>query len=168
MRLEAEVAGEGRNLELKRDGERVIAEIGGRQYEIKARELAAGVYLLLVNGRVYECRVEEAGAQPGVFDVQLCRRSYRVEIHDPKRLRGSRGTGLQAGGRATIVAQMPGKVVRVLVDRGAQVEAGAGVLIVEAMKMQNEMKAPRAGTVIELHARVGATVNAGEVLAVIE
>jgi biotin carboxyl carrier protein len=63
---------------------------------------------------------------------------------------------------------MPGKVVRVLVEQGAQVEAGAGVIVVEAMKMQNEMKAPKAGVVTTLSVSVGATVNGGEVLAVIE
>jgi biotin carboxyl carrier protein len=63
---------------------------------------------------------------------------------------------------------MPGKVVRVLVQVGAQVEAGAGIVVVEAMKMQNEMKAPKAGAVVAINAAVGATVNAGDVLAVIE
>jgi biotin carboxyl carrier protein len=63
---------------------------------------------------------------------------------------------------------MPGKVVRVLVEEGATVEAGAGLVVVEAMKMQNELKSPKAGTVTELRAREGTTVNAGDVLAVIE
>ena len=63
---------------------------------------------------------------------------------------------------------MPGKIVRVLVEAGAQVEAGAGVVVVEAMKMQNEMKAPKAGTVVSIDVQEGATVNAGDVLAVIE
>ncbi|HEY0384866.1 MAG TPA: biotin/lipoyl-containing protein, partial [Pyrinomonadaceae bacterium] len=76
--------------------------------------------------------------------------------------------GAHADGSLEIVAPMPGKVVRVLVEAGAQVEAGAGLVIVEAMKMQNEMKSPRAGTVTALHVKTGATVNAGEVLAVIE
>jgi biotin carboxyl carrier protein len=63
---------------------------------------------------------------------------------------------------------MPGKVVRVLVAVGDAVEAGQGVVVVEAMKMQNELKAPRAGTVIAMAAGIGATVTAGEVLATIE
>jgi len=63
---------------------------------------------------------------------------------------------------------MPGKVVRVLVTPGDAVEAGQGLIVVEAMKMQNEMKAPKAGTIIELNAVIGSTVNAGDVLAVIE
>jgi biotin carboxyl carrier protein len=63
---------------------------------------------------------------------------------------------------------MPGKIVRVLIEEGAQVEAGAGLVVVEAMKMQNELKSPKAGTVTELRARAGATVNAGDVLVVVE
>ena len=63
---------------------------------------------------------------------------------------------------------MPGKIVRVLVEAGANVAAGDGVIVVEAMKMQNEMKAPKAGIVISINAKEGATVNAGDVLAVIE
>ena len=63
---------------------------------------------------------------------------------------------------------MPGKIVRVLVSADEQVEAGAGIVVVEAMKMQNEMKSPKAGTVATLNVQVGETVNAGQVLAVIE
>jgi biotin carboxyl carrier protein len=63
---------------------------------------------------------------------------------------------------------MPGKVVRVLVALGDQVEAGQGIVVVEAMKMQNEMKAAKAGRVMTLAAAPGATVNAGEILAAIE
>jgi biotin carboxyl carrier protein len=69
---------------------------------------------------------------------------------------------------AEIVAQMPGKVVRVHVEVGASVEKGAGVLVVEAMKMQNEMKSPRAGVILSVNVKPGDTVNAGDVLAVLE
>src|SRR5438552_1921934 len=71
-----------------------------------------------------------------------------------------------AGSR--IVAPMPGKVVRVLVEVGEQVEAGAGIVVVEAIKMKKEMKTPMAGTVVTLNVSAGITVNAGDVLAVIE
>jgi biotin carboxyl carrier protein len=63
---------------------------------------------------------------------------------------------------------MPGKVVRVLVAQGDLVEAGQGIAVVEAMKMQNELKAPRGGRIASLSTHEGATVAAGEVLAVIE
>jgi biotin carboxyl carrier protein len=63
---------------------------------------------------------------------------------------------------------MPGKVVRVMVEAGAEVAAGDGIVVVEAMKMQNEMKSPRAGKVLTVNVEVGTTVNGGDVLAVIE
>jgi len=63
---------------------------------------------------------------------------------------------------------MPGKIVRVLVNEGSEVEAGAGVLVVEAMKMQNEIKSPKKGRIRRILVGQGAAVNAGDVLAVVE
>ena len=63
---------------------------------------------------------------------------------------------------------MPGKVARVLVQVGEQIDAGSGIMVVEAMKMQNELKSPKAGVVVALNVQTGATVNAGDVLAVVE
>jgi biotin carboxyl carrier protein len=77
--------------------------------------------------------------------------------------RGRIGEGLQS-----VSAPMPGKVVRVLVTEGQSVAAGQGIAVVEAMKMQNEMKAPKSGRVIQLKVREGETVGTGEVLALIE
>ena len=71
-------------------------------------------------------------------------------------------------GKKKIVAPMPGKVVRVLVKEGAEVEAGQGVVVVEAMKMQNELKSPKQGTVQKVIAVEGANVNAGDVLLIVE
>jgi biotin carboxyl carrier protein len=95
-------------------------------------------------------------------------RHYEVALVDPKRLRSAQSQGGDHTGAAEIVSPMPGKIVRVLVKPGDKVEAGAGVVVVEAMKMQNEMKAPKAGTVVSIEVTEGATVNAGDVLAVIE
>jgi biotin carboxyl carrier protein len=169
MKLKAELAGEQHQIEIKRDGARVSALIGNRRYELEAREQGAGVYLLLAGNRVFECRVDQSETQRARMEVHVGGETHAVTLADPKRLRGAQLTGAQADGTAAqIVAPMPGKVVRVLVQQGAQVEAGEGILVVEAMKMQNEMKSPKAGTVTELHAAAGKTVNAGEILAVIE
>jgi biotin carboxyl carrier protein len=67
----------------------------------------------------------------------------------------------------TITAPMPGKVVRVLIETGQMVEAGQGLVVVEAMKMQNELRAPRTGRVLSVPAKEGATVGAAEILATI-
>ena len=166
MRLNAEIAGERVALEMRREGGRVSAEVGGRRYELEARALGAGEYLLIHEGRVYECRV---GARAdGEAEVTVGARAYGVRLTDPKHLRGAGMAGTHDAGRAQIKAPMPGKVVRVLVEAGQAVEAGQGVVVVEAMKMQNELKSPKAGSVAEFRVEPGATVNAGDVLAVIE
>jgi biotin carboxyl carrier protein len=169
MKLTAELSGEQHQVEIKRDGARLSALIDNRRYELEAREQGDGVYLLLAGKRVFECRVDQSESQRGRMEVHVGGDTHAVTLADPKRLRGAQLAGAHADGKAAqIVAPMPGKVVRVMVQQGAQVEAGEGILVVEAMKMQNEMKSPRAGTVTELHAGAGSTVKAGEILAVIE
>ena len=172
MRLNAEIEGERVTLEVKREGVRVFAEVGGRRYELEARRVGEGEYLMTSAGRVYECRVgAEAGAEAGGrggLRVSVGAREYGVTLTDPKHLRGASAGGGEQGGRAQIKAPMPGKVVRVLVEAGQAVEAGQPVVVVEAMKMQNELKSPKSGTVAELRAAPGSTVNAGDVLVVVE
>ncbi|MBA3246444.1 MAG: biotin/lipoyl-binding protein [Pyrinomonadaceae bacterium] len=167
MKLTAEIDGTEHSLNLRSEGARVTAEIDGRGYELEARETEAGSYLLLSDeGRVFECRVGGAQSADGPVEVQVGQQLYQITLFDPKRLRHSASAGAQASGR--VLASMPGKVVRVLVEMGAQVAAGDALLVVEAMKMQNELKAPKSGTVIELHAIAGQTVNAGDILIVVE
>ncbi len=124
------------------------------------REVEPGVYSVLVDGRSYDARVEGGAVVIGC-------RSFQVELLDPRRWDREKNHR-QAEGRQNVVASMPGKVVRVLVSLGDEVEAGQGLIVVEAMKMQNEMKAARAGRVVALAAVAGATVVAGETLVTIE
>ena len=172
MKLTAEIDGQSYALDLQREGVRVEVTVDGRRYELEARETEAGSLLLLAGGRVYECRVNrDAQQQQGgdTTEVHLGDEMFQVTLVDPKRLSGARGAGTEAGGgRAQIKASMPGKVVRVLVAVGALVEAGDALVVVEAMKMQNELKSPKSGTVVEVRAETGATVNAGDVLIVVE
>ncbi len=168
MKLTAEIGNEKHTLDIKREDDRVIAEVDGRRYEIEVREPVEGSYLLIADGSVYECRVERDAARRTSLSVHTRNHAYPITLVDPKRLRATQSASAQTDGSAQVLAVMPGKVVRVLVDEGQVVEAGQGLLVVEAMKMQNEMKSPRAGKVVELQAREGATVNAGDVLAVIE
>jgi biotin carboxyl carrier protein len=168
MRLNAEVEGEKLSVEVRREGERVFAEVGERRYELEARGVGAGEYLLLHDGRVYDCRVGRARGGGSPLNVVVGAREYEVTLTDPKHLRGAGVAHAHDSGRAQVTAPMPGKVVRVMVEAGQEVEAGQGVVVVEAMKMQNELKSPKAGTITELRAEPGATVNAGDVLVVIE
>jgi biotin carboxyl carrier protein len=122
--------------------------------------VAPGVYSVLAGGRSLEART-------GAKGVAIGGRSFDVEVTDPRRWSRERNHS-HAEGRQNIVSPMPGKVVRVLVAAGEEVAAGQGIVVVEAMKMQNEMKALRAGRVVALSAAAGATVHAGEILAAIE
>lgn len=133
-----------------------------REAQVEVPE--GGVYSILMDGRSYEARVEE---HPDSFVIVVDGYRFEVEVRDPRRWSRKSG-GRGSDGIQTVTAPMPGKVVRVLVVAGDTVEPGQGVIVVEAMKMQNEMKVPRAGKVLSVSVKEGATVVAGEVLATIE
>jgi biotin carboxyl carrier protein len=165
MKLDVTVNGKEDRIEILRPAPACRFRLGGRperDADVQAPE--AGVYSVLIDGRSYEARVEQA-AEGLVVTVDGHR--FEVSVRDPRRFsRNSHGAGV--GGAQNVAAPMPGKVVRVLVAAGDAVESGQGIVVVEAMKMQNEMKASRAGKVRSVSAKAGATVAAGEVLAVIE
>jgi biotin carboxyl carrier protein len=123
-----------------------------------------GVYSVLLDGRSYDAFVEDT---PTGLVVTIEGYRFELEVRDPRRWsRKSAGGG--AGAVQSIVSPMPGKVVRVLAAPGDEVVAGQGIVVVEAMKMQNELKSNRTGRVLSVPAKEGATVNAGELLATIE
>ena len=166
MKLKALIGDREEELVVKVSDGRVSAEIGGRVYELEFREPQPESYLFFMDAAVHECRVNEKSK--GTFEVGLHGRAFAVTIVDPKRLRSGQNSDRHHHGVAEILAPMPGKVVRVQVEKGAEVEKGAGIVVVEAMKMQNEMKSPRAGVVVSINVKPGDTVNAGDVLAVVE
>jgi biotin carboxyl carrier protein len=168
MKLSAELNNEKHSLEIKRDGDKVFAEIDGRSYELEVSEPELNVYLLKNNGQIYEVRVAPGKTSTDPFSVRVGPNEFDIRVVDPKRLR-SIGTDQEHGeGLAEIKTAMPGKVVRILTEVGTEVTKGFGVIVVEAMKMQNEMKSPKDGVVKEIRVVEGSTVNAGEVLVVIE
>jgi biotin carboxyl carrier protein len=168
MKLHATIAENEFNVEIRREAGRVFANVDGREYELETHATPSGVTLRTEAGKIFDCRVAGKPSSGQSVDVFVGTQRYVVMLTDPKRLRGTAASGSHADGAARILAPMPGKVVRVLVEQGAQVEAGAGMIVVEAMKMQNEMKAPKTGVVTALNVSVGTTVNGGDVLAVIE
>jgi biotin carboxyl carrier protein len=168
MKLQGHLNKTDHEISVNFDGDRVKANVDGRSYELEVRELSEGEYLLLNGTTVFRCRVEPKQASRQSFEVFLRGRSSDITIIDPKRLRSGQASAAHDPGTAEVVSPMRGKIVRVLVEQGTQVEAGDGIVIVEAMKMQNEMKSPKAGVVVSITAVTGATVNAGDVLAVIE
>ena len=165
MKLKAIIEGREQELTVEIDGGRVKAAIGDRVYDVELREPEPDCYLFVRNAEVHECRVSKAHEG---FGVSLHGRNYSVTIVDPKRLRSGQDSDRHHHGLAEITAPMPGKVVKVQIETGAAVEKGSGIVVVEAMKMQNEMKSPRAGVVIAINVKPGDTVNAGDVLAVVE
>lgn len=166
MKLKAQIEDREHELIVKVVDGRVAAEIGGRVYDLEVRQPSPDSYLFFLGANVYECRVNERAQE--VFDVDMRGRAFRVTIVDPKRLRSGQNSDRHHHGVAEIRAPMPGKVVRVQIEAGASVEKGTGLVVVEAMKMQNEMKSPREGVVVSINVKAGDTVNAGDVLAVVE
>jgi len=131
--------------------------------EADAVRIPSGAYSILLSGRSLEVTLEET---PGGLLMRANGREFRVDVIDPRSWRRARGAGIELEGLQQMLAPMPGKIVRVLVAAGQKVSAGQGLLVIEAMKMQNEIRAPKSGTVEKL-AKEGQTVNAGEVLAVV-
>jgi biotin carboxyl carrier protein len=163
MIFDVEIDGLSTRLEVQRDGERCRFRLG--EQEERSAQLAAvepGVYSVLLDGRSYEAR-----AEPGEDCAWITIRGhrFRVAITDPRRWSRT-GPSLPGQDRENVIASMPGKIV--LVKPGENVTAGQGILVVEAMKMQNEMKTRRGGTVAAIAVREGETVAAGAVLVTIE
>jgi biotin carboxyl carrier protein len=144
--------------------------VNGRTLEIDSDQLGIvkqvepGVYSILLNGTSYEIRL--TGTSEGL-DAETRGRTLRVEVRDPRDTSRASRTSIGSG-RQNVSAPMPGKVIRVLVQAGDSVAAGQGLIVVEAMKMQNEMKAARPGRVTQIRVQAGDTVGAGDTLLVIE
>ena len=167
MKYDVLLDGVRRSVELTRSAEepsRVLAAINGRRVEADAVKISPGVYSILLGGRSLEVRAQTLADS---LLLHTAGREYRVEIVDPRSWRRSRSGRIDLAGRQQISSPIAGKVVRVLVARGQQVETGQGLLVVEAMKMQNEIRSTKTGTVERLLAKEGQAVNAGEILVVI-
>ena len=164
MKYEAEIDGRQLSVEFdERDG-RIWAKIGGRVYDLETARLEQSVYLVFDRDQIYEARVWNEGTS--ALRVQLRDRIFTVNVIDRKHRRAT--SDHTSEGRQQLTAPMPGKVVRVLLKPGDEVAAGQGVVVVEAMKMQNEIKSPKAGHVTEIRVTEGATVTAGQALAIVE
>jgi biotin carboxyl carrier protein len=164
MKLHAVIGDHRHEVEIKRDGEKLFARVDDREYELDVSEPEPGVFLFKHEGRIYEATLSTGDPT----HVRIGTDEFDVRVIDPKRLRGSSGPGEHADGIAEIRTAMPGKVVRVILEAGTEVSKGDGVLVVEAMKMQNELKSPKNGTIKEVRVAEGATVAAGDILATIE
>lgn len=168
MKLGIELGGRLRTVEIDSDAARangrLLCTIDGRIIEADAIEVAPGIYSILIGGASLEVRVEPVTTS---LRITVAGREYAAQIRDPRQWRRNRGAAIEAEGSQRVIAPMPGKVVRLLVKAGEAVEAGKGILVVEAMKMQNEVRSPKSGKIERLLVSEGQAVSAGEVLAVV-
>jgi len=136
-----------------------------RELNVDAVEAGRDVLSIVIDGRAWEVKRERVA---GELHLMIAGERYAAEVRDPRSFRARKAAGAGLEGPRKLVSPMPGKVVRVLVSAGTEVEAGQGVIVVEAMKMQNEIKSPKKGKVSKIVAVEGATVNAGEALAIVD
>jgi len=151
-------------IELRPDGKLLV---DGHEHEVNFLSLdEKAFYSLLVNNRSYEGLVREAEGQ---YDVLLWGALYNVRVMDEREQRLAQSSALfvPAGGEIAIRAPMPGLIVEVPVETGQDVEAGETLIILESMKMQNELKAPRAGKVHAVHVKAGENVEQTKTLVTI-
>ncbi|WP_213805293.1 biotin/lipoyl-containing protein [Granulicella sp. dw_53] len=165
MTVWLEVEGKQCKVELPeglRDGGTGECVVDGRALGVDVSVLQSGVISLLVgSGRQYRCVLDGD-------TIVIGGRRYGFRVEDPRSLKGRRGGAAGSAGPRAVKAPMPGRVVRVLVGVGDEVAEHQGVVVIEAMKMQNELKSPKAGRVVKVPALVGETVQQGDVLVVVE
>ena len=146
-----------------------VVKIGERVLALDARTLEPGTYSILVDGKSYVVEID--GKLPDLT-VHLCGHSIPLNLLDARRKMlaqaAARTAGAGESGPTVVRSPMPGKVVKVLVKEGDAVKSGAGVMVVEAMKMENELRAPRDGRITRVLVKEGQAVESGEELAQIE
>ena len=166
MKYKVCISGKTHVVELQRLADGWQARIEGEPEDVAdVAEVAANVFSVLFSGRSHEVYVTPFSG--GQLQLQSGGRDFTAEVIDPRSWRGRRHGSAEAEGPQQIVAPMPGKVARLLVKAGDTVEAGQGLLVVEAIKMQNEIRSPKSGKVERVLVAEGRAVNAGEALCVV-
>lgn len=162
MRYMAQVKGQSLEIEVGLHGE---VQIEGRPHQVDLRSIGGlPLYSLLVNNRSYEVFVDRSG---DTYYVLLGGELYPVQIEDERTSRLRRPAGSQARKRVVVQAPMPGLVVHIKVEQGASVQAGQGLITLEAMKMENELPAPHDGVVESVRVRMGDVVEQHQPLVVL-
>lgn len=164
MKIEVELDGNVHTAEISRTGRSVHYIIDGVGGEADAAEVAAGIFSILIDGRSFEARAERLGDG---LRIRIGEREFAATVRDPRKWRRNHHAAAASEHRHNVVAPMPGRVVRVLVAAGDAVKAGQGIAVVEAMKMQNEIRSAKAGKIERLFVKEGQPVNAGDRIAVV-
>jgi len=165
MLYEVTIDGKNHHLQLERAEAGWQCRLDGLVVTVDAALNRPNVLSLLMNGKSYDIRRELTASGMNIWVGSI---GYGAQVRDPQSLRGRKDGAGDNLSPKKLVAPMPGRVVRVLVREKADVEAGQGIVIVEAMKMQNEIKSPKKGILRKLLAEEGNNVNAGDVLAIVE
>ena len=148
--------------------------LDGKAYEMDARKMPSQIVHILMDHRSYDVDLERIARKSDTLDgrvhVRVRGRVLRFEILDERRIKMKEAQGFRfdVGGVANIDSPMPGKVIKILVKEGDEVKEGQGVIVVEAMKMENELRSPKAGKVRDIKVKEGDAVEAGARLAQIE
>lgn len=150
-------------VDLEKEGSSYKVSLDGQAVDADVILAAPNAVSVILNGTAFEIHI--APSLDGTYKLQTGPHEYQADVRDPRAWRGRKPGSLAAEGRQQIVAPMPGKVIRLLVNSGDEVEAGQGLVVIEAMKMQNEIRSPKKGKVERLQAKEGQPVNAGDVLA---
>ena len=164
MIYDVTIDGKNYHLDLSQIEGRWSCRLDGREIEVDAVLARPNVLSLRIGNNAYEVKCERVAND---IHIWVGSRRFAPEVRDPRSLR-SRGRAVDEHGPRKLTAPMPGKVVRILLAQGSEIEAGAGVMVVEAMKMQNEVQSPKKGTIQKILVTEGAAVNAGDVLAIVE
>jgi biotin carboxyl carrier protein len=165
MVYEVMVAGQSHRLELEKAAGGWTCRLDGQTVHIDALIPRRDVLSLLVDGRAHEIKRERTATD---LHMWVGSTRFAVEMHDPRSLRSQQKAVGAEKGPKKILAPMPGRVVRLMVAENSEVEVGQGIVVVEAMKMQNEIKSPKKGIVKKISAIPGESVNPGDVLAIVE
>ena len=148
---------------IERVGAAFVVSIDGRSYVVDRAALDDRLRSLVIDGRQFEVSAHSQG--DGRYRIWALGRETEVEVRDPLRhLAMGSGAAAQSDGKRAVHAYMPGRVVTVLVAQGGPVEVGQGVVVLEAMKMENEIRAEVAGVVTKLHVKPGQSVEGGDLL----
>lgn len=150
-------------IEIGPDGEVLV---NGQPYQMDFHQIPGGVVSLLLNNRSLEAVVEE---RDGDWEVLIKGELYTATVQDERayRLAMARGTGAGVDGEASVLSPMPGIIIAVPVAAGDTVQQGDKLVILESMKMENELRAPRDGVVTQVNVQAGASVEKNQVLVVI-
>lgn len=165
MKLEIEIADKILKVDWEQHNNSLKATVDGVSYELTLASPQTNVYTLLLNNKVYELAIEPNPSNK-TNQIKLFDQVITTKVVDTRQRKHKADNA--ASGVQTISAPMPGRVVQVLKNVGDEVKTGEGVIVVEAMKMQNELTSPKTGQVKTIKVEVGKTVVAGEVLAIIE